>query len=72
MSSAALAVRLSKLSRQIRTVLQTPDLLAVQEVETLEVLQALAARVNADAVAAGQSYPRYVAYLIDGNYYTAL
>ena len=71
-TGAALAVRLSKLSRQIRTVLQTPDLLAVQEVETLEVLQALAARVNADAVAAGQADPRYVAYLIDGNDYTGL
>lgn len=71
-TSAALAVRLSKLSRQIRTVLQTPDLLAVQEVETLEVLQALAARVNADAVAAGQADPRYAAYLIDGNDYTGL
>ena len=71
-TSAALAVRLSKLSRQIRTVLQTPDLLAVQEVETLEVLQALAARVNADAVAAGQADPRYEAYLIDGNDYSGL
>jgi predicted extracellular nuclease len=65
-TSAALAARLSKLSRQIRTVLQTPDLLAVQDVETLEVLQALAARVNADAVAAGQPDPRYEAHLIDG------
>lgn len=63
----ALARRLAKLSLQIRTVLRSPDLIGVEDVETLGVLQALAARVNADTVAAGQPDPGYEAYLVDGN-----
>jgi predicted extracellular nuclease len=64
---AAIARRLAKLSRHVRAVLQTPDVIGVQGVETLALLQALAARINADAVAAGQPDPRYDAYLVDGR-----
>ena len=46
---------------------RTPDILGVVEVENLTTLQALAARINADAVAAGQPDPSYVAYLVEGN-----
>lgn len=63
----ALARRLAKLSLQIRTVLRSPDLIGVQDVENLALLQALAARVNADAVAAGQPDPGYEAYLVEGT-----
>jgi predicted extracellular nuclease len=63
----ALARRLAKLSLQIRTVLRSPDLIGVQDVENLGVLQALAARVNADAVAAAQPDPGYEAYLVEGS-----
>ena len=66
-TTAALARRLAKLSLQIRTVLRLPDFLAVQDVETLALLQALAARVNADAVAAGLPDPGYQGYLIEGQ-----
>jgi predicted extracellular nuclease len=65
-TSAALTRRLSKLSLQIRNVLRSPDFVAVQEVETLALLQALASRINSDAVSAGQPSPGYQPYLIDG------
>jgi hypothetical protein len=41
--------------------------IGVQSVETLALLQALAARINADAVAAGQPDPRYEAQLVEGQ-----
>lgn len=59
--------RLSKASLAIRNVLRTPDMLGVEEMENLATLQTLAARVNADAVSAGQPNPQYVAYLTEGN-----
>jgi predicted extracellular nuclease len=57
------ANRLGKASLVIRTMLNMPDVLAVQEVEKLTVLQALAARINADAGLADE----YTAYLEEGN-----
>ncbi|MDP1570758.1 MAG: lamin tail domain-containing protein [Vicinamibacterales bacterium] len=63
----ALDRRLGKASQIIRDYLHTPDVLGVQEVENLAVLQALAARVNADAVAGGGPDPGYSAYLEEGN-----
>jgi predicted extracellular nuclease len=59
--------RLSKASLAVRNVLKTPDILAVVEMENLATLQTLAARINADAVAAGQPSPHYAAYLEEGN-----
>ncbi|MFC0676821.1 lamin tail domain-containing protein [Lysobacter korlensis] len=59
--------RLAKASLGIRDALKTPDIVGLVEVENLEVLQRLAARVNADAVAAGQPDPQYGAHLLDGN-----
>ncbi|MEO7538520.1 MAG: endonuclease/exonuclease/phosphatase family protein [Pyrinomonadaceae bacterium] len=59
--------RLKKVSMAIRNVLAMPDILGVVEVENLKVLQKVAAKVNADAVAAGQPDPKYVAYLEEGN-----
>jgi uncharacterized protein len=71
-TSAALARRLAKLSLYVRNVLRSPDLLAVEEVETAALLQSLAGRINADAVAAGQPDPGYQAYLIEGQDPTGL
>jgi endonuclease/exonuclease/phosphatase family metal-dependent hydrolase len=65
-TTAAITRRLAKLSLQIRNVLRSPDFVAVQEVETLALLQALASRINGDAAAAGQPAPGYQAYLIEG------
>jgi len=59
--------RLNKVSLAIRTVLSTPDVLGIVEMENLKVLQKVADKVNADAIAAGQPSPKYVAYLEEGN-----
>lgn len=66
LTAAALERRLSKASIGIRGYLHTPDILGVTEVENISVLQTLATRINADAVAAGQPDPGYVAYLEEG------
>ena len=49
--------RLNKASLAIRTSCSTPDILGVEEVENLTTLQAVAAKVNADAVGEGQPNP---------------
>ncbi|NYI17452.1 hypothetical protein FHR53_000527 [Xanthomonas arboricola] len=67
LTPVAFQARLNKASLAIRRYLHLPDILGTVEVESLSVLQALAARINADAVAGGQSNPQYVAYLQEGN-----
>jgi predicted extracellular nuclease len=67
LSSAAYQGRLNKASLAIRDYLHLPDILGTVEIENLTVLQQVAAKVNADAVAAGQPDPQYAAYLIEGN-----
>jgi len=59
--------KIKKTSLAIRTVLSTPDIIGVSEVENLKVLKKLADQINTDAVAAGQPDPKYVAYLEEGN-----
>ena len=59
--------RLNKASLAIRNVLSMPDVLGIVEIENLKVLQKLADKINADAAAAGQPSPKYVAYLEEGN-----
>jgi predicted extracellular nuclease len=67
LTPAAYQNRLNKASLAIRDYLHAPDILATEEIENLTVLQAIAAKVNADAVAAGQPDPQYVGYLEEGN-----
>lgn len=67
LTEVAFANRLNKASLAIRNVLRMPDILGVQEVENLATLEALAAKVNADASAEGQPNPNYVAKLVEGN-----
>jgi len=67
LTAAALERRLAKASLAIRTVMRSPDILGVEEVENLSVLQTLATRINDDAVAAGDPNPAYVAHLQEGN-----
>lgn len=67
LTATAFENRLAKASLGIRNFLNTPDILGVVEVENLSTLQTLATRINADAVAAGQPNPQYVAYLLEGN-----
>ncbi len=59
--------RLNKVSLAIRNVLRTPDIIGVVEVEKLVVLQAIATKVNNDAVLNGDPNPNYVGYLVEGN-----
>ena len=54
--------RLEKASLHIRTVLRAPDILAVQEVENIGVLTALATQINADDPEVG-----YSAHLLEGH-----
>ncbi len=67
LTPAAFARRLAKASLAIREVMGSPDIVGVEEVENLSTLQALAAQINADALAAGQPDPQYEAHLIEGN-----
>ena len=56
------STRLSKLSQYIRNVLRSPDVLAVQEADSLSALQDLA-----DIIFADDNDVEYTAYLVDGN-----
>lgn len=67
LTTSAYNNRLNKVSLAIRNVLRTPDILCIVEVEKLAVLQAIATKVNADAIVAGQPNPNYFAYLSEGN-----
>jgi len=67
LTATAFDNRLNKASLGIRNHLQTPDILGVVEVENLNALQALAARISADAIAASQPDPEYDAFLVEGN-----
>jgi predicted extracellular nuclease len=67
LTEAAYNNRLNKASLAIRNVLKTPDVIGAIEIENLSTLQTLAAKVNADAVAAAQPDPDYQAYLVEGN-----
>ncbi len=67
LTPAAFDARLAKASLGIRDFLHMPDILGVIEVENLGTLQALASRISADAIGAGQPDPLYAAYLVEGN-----
>ena len=68
---AAYTRRLQKVSLAIRHMLNNPDIVAVEESENMFVLQDIAAQITADATAAGESDPKYVAYGVDNNkFYT--
>lgn len=67
LTTTAFNNRLNKASLTIRNVLNYPDVIGVAEMEKLSTLQALASKVNADAIAAAQPNPTYIAYLVEGN-----
>jgi predicted extracellular nuclease len=66
LTAAAFANRLNKASLTIRNVMRSPDIVGVEEMENLPTLQALAAKINADSVTAGDPDPLYQAYLVEG------
>lgn len=59
----AYARRLKKFSLAVRTVLNTPDIISVEEVENLQVLKDMAAQIDADTTTGTK--PGYVAYGTD-------
>lgn len=67
LTTTAFNNRLKKASLAIRNVMRTPDIVGVEEMENLTTLQAVANKVNADAVTAGQPNPLYQPYLVEGN-----
>ena len=67
LTATAFANRLNKASLAIRNVLHYPDIVGVEEQENIGTLQAVAAKVNSDATAAGDANPNYQAYLTEGN-----
>ena len=68
LTTTAYNKRLDKASRIIRTVQKYPDVIGVEEVENLSTLQAVAAKINADAQSIDSlPNPNYVAYLSEGN-----
>ncbi len=67
LTSVAFANRLNKASLAIRNVMKTPDIIGVEEMENLATLQAVATKINGDAVAVGDPNPGYSAYLVEGN-----
>ena len=67
LTTTAFNNRLNKASLAIRNVMRTPDIIGVEEMENLATLQAVASKVNNDAVAAGASNPNYQAWLVEGN-----
>lgn len=66
-TSEAFQNRMKKISTVIREIMQTPDVIGIIEAENLAALKKLAEKINADAVAAGKTNPKYEAFLIDGN-----
>jgi predicted extracellular nuclease len=56
------AARLNKISQFVLNVMDAPDILAVSEVDNIDVLQAIADQINADDITVD-----YTPYLIEGN-----
>lgn len=67
LTPAAFAHRLNKASLAIRNVLNSPDVIGVEEMENTATLQAVADKVNGDTVAATGIDPKYQPYLLEGN-----
>ncbi|QQS32170.1 MAG: hypothetical protein IPM50_10885 [Acidobacteriota bacterium] len=59
--------RLRKISAGVRLVMNMPDVIGMVEVENQASLQRLGNRINADAVAAGGTDPKYEAHVVRGN-----
>ncbi|HEX4953101.1 MAG TPA: nuclease [Thermoanaerobaculia bacterium] len=67
LTATAFDNRLNKASIGIRNFLRFPDIIGVVEIENLTTLQALAARISADAIANSQPDPIYASFLVEGN-----
>ncbi len=66
-TTAAYQLRLAKGSLGIRNILNTPDIIALEEMENLATLTDLSSKISSDAVAAGQTDPQYAPCLVQGS-----
>ena len=62
--AAAYQTQLAKASLTIRDVMKTPDIVGLQNVDSLTALAALAARIDSDAPAAGQPQPQFARVIV--------
>ncbi|HEX4899789.1 MAG TPA: hypothetical protein VFV61_04605 [Pyrinomonadaceae bacterium] len=67
LTTTAFNNRLNKASLAIRNAMRSPDVIGIVEMENLATLQAVASKVNSDAVANMEPNPNYQAYLVEGN-----
>lgn len=67
LTTEAYTRRLAKVSLLLRNVQGSPDIIGLQEVGTLQTLNDIAAKISADAIAAGQADPKYGTCLVTGN-----
>jgi hypothetical protein len=67
LTATAFNNRLNKASLAIRNMMRYPDILGVEEMENLTTIQAVANKLNNDAVAAGDPNPNYQGFLVEGN-----
>jgi hypothetical protein len=67
LTSTAFNNRLNKASLAIRHVMNSPDVLAVEEMDNINALTGVANKLNSDAAAETGTNPQYVAYLEEGN-----
>jgi predicted extracellular nuclease len=65
LTTTAYQKRLNKASLTIRNILNMPDIVAIEENENQSTVNDLAAKINSDAVSAGQTNPQYLAYSSD-------
>lgn len=66
-TAEAYARRLSKVSLAIRNILGSPDIVSLEEIENKSVASDISKQISADAIAAGQQDPQYVAYAADAT-----
>ncbi len=62
LTTTAMNNRLRKASLAIRSMMHSPDVIGVQEVENESTLQAIATQINIDAMVSGDPNPGYQAY----------
>lgn len=65
-SDSNLALRMNKISLAIRNVMNSPAIIGVEEAGDIDVLTALADKINADATTETGVNPGYKAYLLEG------
>jgi predicted extracellular nuclease len=67
LATEAFQRRLARTARAICVMMDSPDILAVMEVENLRTLSLLAEAINDDVIGGCRENPEYAAHLVEGN-----